>query len=82
MSIPGMEDNQFGTYYCRKCGVRLIYGEICLDCKRASKGKPAYTRDQRARANLWDSLKGLVYLFVVFPVAVMLLMLLLNALEM
>jgi hypothetical protein len=80
MSIPGMEDHKFGTYYCNKCGVRLTYGDMCLDCKRAKKGKPAYTSQQRNNAEVFDSLKGLGYIFIVFPVAVMALFMLAMAL--
>ena len=71
MSIPGMEGHNFGTYHCEVCGKRLTYGKICLDCKRAKKGKPAYTSQQRDNAELFDSLKGLGYIFIVFPVVVM-----------
>jgi|LauGreDrversion4_2_1035121.scaffolds.fasta_scaffold999846_1 hypothetical protein len=80
MSIPGMEGHSFGTYHCNVCGVRLTYGKMCLDCKRAKKGKPAYTSQQRNNADVWDGVKGLVYLFVVFPVVVMLLFLVASAL--
>lgn len=78
MSIPGMEDHRFGTYHCNVCGIRLTYGKLCLDCKRKKKGKPAYTSQQRDNAELRDSLKGLLYIFVLFPAALVLLILLRN----
>ena len=80
MSIPGMEDHEFGAYFCKDCGVRMTYGDLCLDCKRKRSGKPAYTRSQRHNAELFHALKGLGLLFIVFPAAVILLLMLLNAL--
>jgi len=80
MSIPGMEDHKFGTYYCKKCGVRMTYGDMCMDCKRAKKGKAPYTRTQRNNAELRGALGGLGLIFIVFPVVVMGLFVLLIAL--
>lgn len=81
MSIPGMEDHRPGVYFCNVCGIRLTYGKICLDCRRAKKGKPSYSRDQRNNAEVYEALKGLGLIFVVFPLAALVLFALAIALE-
>lgn len=80
MSVPGMEGNEFGTYHCKRCGLRLTYGTMCLDCKRAAKGKPPYTMKQRDNAEFFSAISGLLLIFIVFPAVVMGLFLLLIAL--
>jgi hypothetical protein len=82
MSIPGMEDHQFGgPWYCQGCrGKMMVSQALCYDCKRKKKGKPPATARQRDNAEVRGALGGLALIFIVFPAAVMVLFMIAMAL--